>query len=86
MLRCFLIVSVSSTLLVADPLSRGSLIEEQSDTVARQIRPTYWKEGGIVGALATGAFLGWLVHGFCSYSESGGGFPKHPNRAPPEPS
>jgi hypothetical protein len=41
--------------------------------VARQIRPTYWKEGGIVGALAAGAFLGWLADGFCNYSESGGG-------------
>jgi hypothetical protein len=100
-LRCFLIVCLSSTLLVATaraqnvplawaplsnvsssplyavpsrgPLSPGSLIGEQSDTVARQIRPTYWKEGGIVGALAAGAFLGWLAHGFCNYSESGGG-------------
>ena len=101
MLRCFLIVCASSTLLVATataqtaplawaplsnvsssplyavpsrgPLSPGSLIGEQSDTVARQIRPTYWKEGGIVGALAAGTFLGWLAHGFCNYSESGGG-------------
>jgi hypothetical protein len=100
-LRCFLIVCASSTLLVATataqtvplswaplsnvsssslyavpsrgPLRPGSLIGEQGDTVARQIRPTYWKEGGIVGALAAGAFLGWLAHGFCSYSESEGG-------------
>jgi hypothetical protein len=46
---------------------------ETPDSIRRQIKPTYWKESGIVGALAAGAFLGWLAHGFCSYSESGGG-------------
>jgi hypothetical protein len=100
-LRCFLIVCVSSTLLAATataqtvplawaplshvsssplyalpsrgPLNPGSLIGEQSDTVARQIRPTYWKEGGIVVALPAAAFMGWLVHGLCADSDGGGG-------------
>jgi hypothetical protein len=56
----------------AGPLSPRAFIAESADTVVRQIKPTYWKEGGIVGAVAVGAFGGWLVHGLCRDSESGG--------------
>lgn len=55
------------------PLTPGSLLAEPADSVVRQIRPTYWKEGGIVGGLAAGAFLGWLAHGLCTDSDTGGG-------------
>lgn len=97
MLRYFLIVCASSTLLVGTataqtvplawaplsnlsssplydlplrgPLTPGSLLAEQADSVARQIRPAHWKEGGLVGALG-------LI---------GGQFPTHPQSAPVEP-
>jgi uncharacterized membrane protein YeaQ/YmgE (transglycosylase-associated protein family) len=55
------------------PAPLGSMSwEAPRDTVDRQIRPTYWKEGalmaGVVGAVG-GAFLG---HGLCEMSEEFG--------------
>jgi hypothetical protein len=100
-IRGFLIVCVSSTLLVATataqnvslswaplsnlsssllydlplrgPLTPGSLLAEQADTVPRQIKPTHWKEGGLVGALAVGAFGAWLGSEICQNSDTGSG-------------
>jgi hypothetical protein len=100
-LRCFLIVCASSTLLVATataqnvplawaplsnvsssplydlplrgPLTPGSLLAEQADTVPRQIKPTHWKEGGLVGALAVGAFGAWLGNEICRNADDTGG-------------
>jgi hypothetical protein len=41
------------------------------DTVERQIRPTHWKEGAVVGGVTTGLGLALLIDGLCS-SDSGG--------------
>jgi hypothetical protein len=49
------------------PLDRHLLAGEPPDTVVRQIKPTYWKEGGLVGGVLSGVFLAWLVHGLCTY-------------------
>ena len=47
------------------PLVRRPVIGEPSDTVVRQIRATYWKEGGAVGGVAGGIFLAYLMYGLC---------------------
>lgn len=54
-------------------LSPRAFTAEPADTVVRHIKPTYWKEGGVIGAVPAGVFLGWLSHGLCSDSDSGGG-------------
>src|SRR5215207_7782473 len=41
------------------------------DTVPRDIRPTHWKEGAIIGGLTTGLAFGLLADGFCQNSETG---------------
>ena len=48
----------------------GSMAWElRQDTVQAQIRPTYWKEGALVGGVI-GALAGaWLGHGVCEMSE-----------------
>ena len=51
------------------PLSPRSLTAEAPDTVPKQIRPTHWKEGGIVGAVALGAFGSWFGHEICQNVE-----------------
>jgi hypothetical protein len=58
---------------VRGPLAPGSLLAEQADSVVRQIRPTHWKEGGLVGALAVGAFGAWFGNEICRNSDTGGG-------------
>jgi hypothetical protein len=47
------------------PLSPRSLTREAPDTIVRQIRPTHWKEGGLVGALLLGAFGIWFGNEIC---------------------
>jgi hypothetical protein len=37
--------------------------------VLRQIKPTYWKEGGIIGAVAAGAFMTYFAGGFCAMAD-----------------
>jgi hypothetical protein len=37
-----------------------------------EIRPTYWKEGALIGGLTLGLGLGFLAGAFCSNSDSGG--------------
>jgi hypothetical protein len=49
------------------PLNRHLLAGEPPDTAVRQIKPTYWKEGGLVGGVASGVFFAWLIHGLCTY-------------------
>ena len=49
------------------PLDHHLLAGESPDTVARQIRPTHWKEGGLVGGVVSGIFFAWLAHGLCTY-------------------
>ena len=47
---------------------------ETPDTIRRQIKPTHWREGGLVGALLLGGFGAWFANGFCrSLDESGNG-------------
>jgi hypothetical protein len=41
------------------------LIRESPDTVMRQIKPTHWKEGGLVGGLLLGAFGAWFGNEIC---------------------
>ena len=55
------------------PLRVRAFAAEPADTVARQIKPTYWKEGGVIGAVPMAVFLGWLTHGLCQDSDGGGG-------------
>ncbi len=42
------------------------------DSIQRQIRPTYWKEGALIGG-GLGALTGaWLGHGLCGMSDEFG--------------
>jgi uncharacterized protein YcfJ len=49
----------------ATPLDAPRLAEEPSDTTVRQIQPTHWKEGGLVGAVVLGAFGVWFGNEIC---------------------
>src|SRR5688572_6056842 len=51
---------------------RSSDLQQARDSVERDIRPTYWKEGALVGGLigiAGGALVGLVA---CSYSDQVG--------------
>jgi hypothetical protein len=52
----------------ATPL-RARLAAERSDTTIRQIKPTYWKEGGLIGGVVSGVLVGLFAHGMCTYDE-----------------
>jgi hypothetical protein len=54
------------------PLSARPFSAEPVDTVVRDIKPTHWKEGGIIGGLALGAAGGLLGSAFCGDSDVGG--------------
>jgi hypothetical protein len=41
-----------------------------ADTVARHISPTYWREGGLIGAGSVGAFMAYFIYGFCQDSDT----------------
>jgi hypothetical protein len=43
-----------------------------ADTTPRRIRPTYWKEGAIVGGLTLGILGAVFGAGICAYSETEG--------------
>jgi hypothetical protein len=53
------------------PFSNRLLASEPRDTVPRQIPPTHWKEGGIVGAVALGAFGVWFGNEICQETDAG---------------
>jgi hypothetical protein len=55
------------------PFDVHLLAAETPDTIRRQIKPTHWKEGGLVGALAVGAFGAWFGNEICRNSDTGGG-------------
>ncbi|HEV2085011.1 MAG TPA: hypothetical protein VGR09_08005 [Gemmatimonadales bacterium] len=55
----------------ADPLDPHLLAAAPSDTVAREIKPTHWKEDGIVGAVLIGGSSAWLGHAICRNSQGG---------------
>jgi hypothetical protein len=42
------------------------------DSVARDIRPTHWKEGALIGGVSLGLGLALLADGLCRSSDSGG--------------
>ena len=102
MLRCFLTVCASCTLLLdsaraqnqavawpplsqlsasslyierpSTPLDLHLLAGEPPDTVPRQIKPTHWRQGGLVGALLLGGVGAWFANEFCrNFDESGNG-------------
>jgi hypothetical protein len=43
--------------------------EASRDTIQRQIRPTYWKEGALVGGVVGGVGGAFLGHGLCEMSD-----------------
>jgi hypothetical protein len=57
------------------PLSPQAFRAEPPDTGVRQIKPTYWKEGGVVGAVVVGTSMTLLVVGLC---REGDGADCHP--------
>jgi hypothetical protein len=54
------------------PLDVHLLAAEMPDTTPRQIKPTHWREGGMVGSLLIGAFGTWFGYEICRYVEDGG--------------
>ena|GEM_PF-2973037 len=46
--------------------------EARQDTVQGQIRPTYWKEGALVGGVIGALGGAWLGHGLCEDSDEFG--------------
>ncbi len=56
---------------VLSAAGRGPLQQSVAvDTVPRDIRPTHWKEGALIGGVATGAALGYLLYALCSSSDN----------------
>jgi hypothetical protein len=51
------------------PLDNHLRTDERSDTVARQIRRSYWKEGGLVAGVASSILVGLFAQGMCAYAE-----------------
>jgi hypothetical protein len=59
-----------SQLLAAGP--RGPLRQPlATDSVRPRIRPTHWKEGGLVGGVAVGIGFALWIDAFCRSSDSG---------------
>lgn len=58
------------TLSPKGPLVPGPIASEKTDTLPRQIKPTYWKEGGVIGALAAGSLLAYLGYGLCTSGDT----------------
>jgi hypothetical protein len=54
----------------ASPLHYSLMSTAPADTVTRQIQPTHWKEGGVIGAVTVGAFGALLGSGICQLSEN----------------
>ena len=69
---------VATRLTVATPITLG--LDAQwalgrplaLDSVPREIRPTHWKEGALIGGLSVGLGLAFLADGLCRSSDSGG--------------
>ena len=43
---------------------------DAADTTVRVIKPTYWKEGGFIGAVPLAIATGWLANGLCGIDDS----------------
>lgn len=53
--------------------ARGPLRESLAvDSVRREIHPTHWKEGGLIGGITVGLGLGLVVEALCQDSEIAG--------------
>jgi hypothetical protein len=52
-------------------VARGPLRRSLTlDSVRRDIRPTHWKKGALIGGVVTGLGLALLVDGFCRDSDT----------------
>jgi hypothetical protein len=52
-------------------MARGPLQQPLAiDSVQRQIRPTHWKKGALIGGLAMGLGFAYLADGFCRSSDT----------------
>jgi hypothetical protein len=56
-------------LAAPSPLAQASL-RDTTDSIPRQIRPTHWKEGALIGGLALGATFALLAPGFCALGDN----------------
>lgn len=69
---------VATRLAAATPLTPGldarwvMGVALALDSVPREIRPTHWKEGALIGGLSLGVGLAFLADGLCRSSDSGG--------------
>lgn len=62
--------AASSPLFVGLPTPRWrATLEAQPDPVARQIQPTYWKEGALVGGVLGGLGGALLGNAICTQTE-----------------
>jgi hypothetical protein len=53
--------------------ARGPLRQSLAlDSVRRDIPPTHWEEGALIGGISAGLGLALLASGFCRDSDSGG--------------
>lgn len=53
--------------------ARGPLRQSLAlDSVRRDIQPTHWKEGALIGGVSVGLGMAILASGFCGYSDNGG--------------
>jgi hypothetical protein len=53
--------------------ARGPLRQSVAlDSVRRDIPPTHWKEGALIGGIGAGLSLALLASSVCQHSESGG--------------
>jgi len=67
------ITGPSPSPLIIRPHARWGMEQQLAlDSVPREIRPTHWKEGALVGGLSLGLGLALLADGFCRSSDSGG--------------
>jgi hypothetical protein len=59
--------------LILDLNARSAMAQPLAvDSVPREIRPTHWKEGALIGGLALGLGLAVLADALCRSSDSGG--------------
>jgi len=53
--------------------ARGPLRQSLAlDSVQRDIQPTHWKEGALIGGVSVGLGMAILANGFCRSSDNGG--------------
>jgi hypothetical protein len=57
-------------------VARGPLRQSLAlDSVRREIRPTHWKKGALIGGVVTGVGLAVLMNGLCSQDSNCEGSP-----------